>query len=350
MDGVTLYLSLVSVCGGLANLLVLVVLLRHLRSLRVPEIFILSITLSDFLSCAVGIPLAIHASIAGTWPYCLEGCKAHAFFIYTFGLVSLVHLAIMAFEKYLTIFKHMSKWGNFLSKRGASLIVVGLWVYCLFFTVPPLFGWAAYGLENGNLTCSIKFDSRHPVDISYYVVMYIGGFFIPLGLILYSYYHINKVKHRVAVRKYASNDVNRVAHIRRNVKYAVKLALLIGGYLLSWAPYSVITFLIVLQVELSDQAVYVPSLFAKTSFMYNPFLYLVFFRSFRKKLFVTLTTREYRARRRRKMLLEYFPHLTNESTSTSHTAGAVPLQIRVNVRPDSIPFIVPTGAPLETRL
>lgn len=61
-------------------------------------------------------------------------------------MVSLWSLAVVAFERYLVICKPL---GNF-TFRGTHAIVGCMitWVFGLVASVPPLFGWSRYVLEN----------------------------------------------------------------------------------------------------------------------------------------------------------------------------------------------------------
>ena len=73
------------------------------RRISAPTYLILSIAVSDFLSCAIPVPLSIARHFQKEWPFGLAGCQAHAFMIFLLALVSITHLVAISVGKYLTI-------------------------------------------------------------------------------------------------------------------------------------------------------------------------------------------------------------------------------------------------------
>lgn len=64
-----------------------------------------------------------------------------------------------------------------------------VWVYALVQSLPPLFGWGSYGLESGNISCSVSWeihDSNTHND-SYIVFLFTLGFIMPIIIIFSSY-------------------------------------------------------------------------------------------------------------------------------------------------------------------
>ncbi|EDO31648.1 predicted protein, partial [Nematostella vectensis] len=281
MYAVVPYLAFLSVTGSFLNLLVCVVLLKDMRRMRVQDIFLVSISTGDFLASSVAIPIALKAALSSSWPFGLSGCQVHAFLIYTLGLVSITNLAALALEKFLTIVKCLYSDEHFFTRLQAICVVAGLWVYCLLITIPPLFGWARYGLEPGNKTCSLRWDDDGPADDAYYGVMFGGYFILPLALMVFSYFRIFKVEcHDRQCKKWQLSH-NKRALLRKHIQSAVFFLLLIAGYLMAWTPYTIATLSMVSGAKVSDNGLMIPSLFAKTSFVLNPILYTLVSKRFR---------------------------------------------------------------------
>jgi c-opsin len=282
------YMIIVSFGGTTFNGLVIIVLVRNISTITVPNVFILSICTSGFLACSIAIPLAIWSVSVGSWND--ASCQAHAFLIYLFGMVSMVHMGAIALEKYLTIVKYTNADGHFFSLKQSVLVVLVLWVYSIVLSILPLLGWSRYGPEEGNITCSLKWDDKSASDIAYFVVMFIGCFLLPVGVMTFSYYKIFKVRIKVGT---TSSDcvLNLTEHargeLRREISTAIKLLIIIFAYLLAWVPYSVVVILIITGVPKATFMLLMASLFAKASFMYNPVLYAFISKQFRRK-FITL--------------------------------------------------------------
>ena len=78
------------------------------RRISAPTYLILSIAVSDFLSCTMPFPLSIARHFQKEWPFGLAGCQAHAFMISLLALVSITHLATISAGKCLTITRSLS--------------------------------------------------------------------------------------------------------------------------------------------------------------------------------------------------------------------------------------------------
>lgn len=100
------------------------------------------------------------------------------------GIVSLISLAILSYERYSTI-----TLGN---KRGsdyqkALLAVGGSWLYSLIWTVPPLIGWSSYGIEGAGTSCSVRWTSESAESVSYIICLFIFCLVIPVMVMIYCY-------------------------------------------------------------------------------------------------------------------------------------------------------------------
>ena len=87
------------------------------RRISAQTYLILSIAVSDFLSCAIPVPLSIARHFQKEWPFGLAGCQAHAFMIFQLALVSTTHLVAISAGKYLTITRSLSRDSYFNKKK-----------------------------------------------------------------------------------------------------------------------------------------------------------------------------------------------------------------------------------------
>lgn len=191
----SIYLTIIALTGTIFNGLVIIVMFKHISSITVPNIFILSICISGCLASCVPVPQALYSLTSGSWNE--TSCHIHAFLIYLFGTVSMLTLGAVALEKYLTIVKYTYAHGNFLTHKQAVIMVAVMWAFSFLLSVLPFAGWSRYGLEAANITCSLRWDQTDPSDVAYFVVMFIGCFVIPVSVMLYSYYKIFRVRTKV---------------------------------------------------------------------------------------------------------------------------------------------------------
>jgi len=191
-----IYLTVITLTGTTFNALVVIVLVKNISSITVPNIFILSICISGCLASCIAVPQALYSATAGSWDE--TSCQIHAFFIYIFGTVSMLTLGAVALEKYLTIVKYTYANGHFLSHKQAVVLVVGMWLFSFFLSVMPFAGWSTYGIDAATITCSLRWDQTKPSDVSYFVVMFLGCFVLPVSVMVFSYLKIFIVRTKVA--------------------------------------------------------------------------------------------------------------------------------------------------------
>ncbi|MBN3318541.1 OPSD protein, partial [Atractosteus spatula] len=95
---------------------------------------------------------------------------------------------------------------------------------------------------------------------------------------------LNPFEHLWAVHKWSPSNL---MEIELFCSLCFQMAVLIStGFIVCWTPYVVVSFLTMFQSKdsLTPVASLLPCLFAKSSTAYNPFIYYVFSRSFRREL------------------------------------------------------------------
>ena len=260
------------------------------RRISAPTYLILSIAVSDFLSCAIPVPLSIARHFQKEWPFGLAGCQAHAFMIFLLALVSITHLVTISAGKYLTITRSLSR-DSYFNKEKVLLIILGSWICSLAFSVAPLVGWSSYGLEGTNITCSVKWESSLPSDQAYFGVIIFTFYFLPLAVITFCYYKIHQVAKKIVINTSHRSSLamtSRQALLRKHHKSAFYFLAIIAAFLLPWTPYATVCFLINLRLKVNPVAISACSVFAKISFFLNPMLYAIFHRKFRRRLILSV--------------------------------------------------------------
>ena len=260
------------------------------RRISAPTYLILSIAVSDFLSCAIAIPLSIARHFQREWPFGIAGCKAHAFLIFLLALVSITHLAAISVGKYLTVTRSLSR-DSYFNNKNVVLIIVASWIYSFGFSVAPLLGWSRYGLEGTNVTCSVKWESSLPSDQAYFGVVIMTCFFLPLAVITFCYYKIHQVSKQIIFNTTHVGDLAMTATqvlLKKHHKSAFYFLAIIAGFVLPWSPYAVVAFLLVLGRRVNPVAVSACSVFAKISFFINPILYAIFHSKFRRRFVLSV--------------------------------------------------------------
>ncbi|KAM8733689.1 teleost multiple tissue opsin 3a [Acanthopagrus schlegelii] len=266
---VAVCLGFILVAGILSNFLVLLIFAKF-RSLWTPiNLILLNISLSDILVCLFGTPFSFAASLHGRWLIGEQGCKWYGFSNALFGIVSLVSLSVLSYERYTTVL-HSSK-VDISDFRKAWFCVGGTWIYSLFWTLPPFLGWSSYGPEGPGTTCSVQWHLRSATSISYVLCLFIFCLLLPLLLMFYSYGRI-----LVAIRRVGK--INLLAAQRREQHILVMVSSMVSCYMLCWMPYGIMALVATFGRSglVTPMASVVPSILAKFSTVINPVIYIFF--------------------------------------------------------------------------
>ncbi|TFK15257.1 A-kinase anchor protein 17B-like [Platysternon megacephalum] len=265
-SAVAVCLGIILVLGCLNNLLVLLIFLKF-ESIRTPiNLILLNISLSDLLVCIFGTPFSLAASVRGRWLLGDAGCKWYGFANALFGIVSLISLSILSYERYVTVLRRRMK-VNVSSYQKSCLFIAGSWFYSLFWTLPPLFGWSSYGPEGPGTTCSVAWHSRSPNNISYIICLFIFCLILPLLTMIYCYGKIVK-----AIKMVSRFNMTTVQKRERHILFMV--VSMVTCYLLCWMPYGIVSLIATFGKPgiITPTVSIVPSVLAKTSTFVNPVL------------------------------------------------------------------------------
>ncbi|KAM9337237.1 teleost multiple tissue opsin b [Symphorus nematophorus] len=285
---VAVCLGFIGTFGFLSNFLVLALFCRY-RALRTPmNLLLVSISASDLLVSVLGTPFSFAASTQGRWLIGRAGCVWYGFVNACLGIVSLISLAVLSYERYCTMMAPTIADG-----REYRPVLGGIcfsWLYSVAWTVPPLLGWSRYGPEGPGTTCSVDWRTQTPNNISYIVCLFIFCLVLPFCVILYSY---GKLLHTIRQVRSVSSVVTR----RREQRVLVMVVTMVVCYLVCWLPYGVAALLAAFGPSdlLTPEASIAPSLLAKFSTVINPFIYIFmnkqFYRCFRAFLSCSIPER-----------------------------------------------------------
>nr|XP_046266568.1 pinopsin-like isoform X2 [Scatophagus argus]XP_046266569.1 pinopsin-like isoform X2 [Scatophagus argus]XP_046266570.1 pinopsin-like isoform X2 [Scatophagus argus] len=269
---VAVVLGFILVLGFIGNFLALLVFSRFPRLQTPVNLLLINISASDMLVCIFGTPLSFAASVRGRWLTGTYGCRWYGFSNALFGIVSLVSLSLLSFERYVVVLH--STQPNSSQYRRAGLAVAASWLYSLVWTVPPLLGWSSYGPEGPGTTCSVQWQQRSVAARSYVSSLFIFCLLLPLLVMMFCYGRILLALRAVARQV---SGINRSSAEQREGRVLLMVVSMVTGYLLCWVPYGVVAMLASFGRlgMVSPAATVVPSLLAKTSTVLNPVIYVL---------------------------------------------------------------------------
>ncbi|KZC11099.1 PREDICTED: rhodopsin, long-wavelength isoform X2 [Dufourea novaeangliae] len=282
-------LGLISVSG---NGMVVYIFLST-KSLRTPSnMFVINLAISDFLMMFCMSPPMIINCYYETWVLGPLFCEIYAMLGSLYGCTSIWTMTLIAFDRYNVIVKGLA--GKPLTINGALLRILGAWLFSLIWTVAPVLGWNRYVPEGNMTACGTDYFSRDIVSVSYLVLYSLWVYFVPLFLIIYSYWFIIQAvaAHEKNMREQAKKM--NVASLRttdgQNTSAECKLAkvalMTISLWFMAWTPYLVINFAGIFNLlKISPLFTIWGSLFAKANAVYNPIVYGISHPKYRAALF-----------------------------------------------------------------
>ncbi|KAF3694709.1 Vertebrate ancient opsin [Channa argus] len=260
-------LGFIMTFGFLNNFIVLLLFCKF-KKLRTPvNMLLLNISVSDMLVCMFGTTLSFASSIRGKWLLGTSGCNWYGFINSCFGIVSLVSLVILSYDRYNTLTVYNKRGPNY---RKPLLAVGGTWLYSLFWTVPPLLGWSSYAPEGAGTSCSVSWTARSGQSHAYIICLFIFCLGLPVMVMIYCYARLLwAVKQVGKIRKTAAR--------RREYHILFMVLTTAACYMLCWMPYGVVAMMATFGPPgiISPVASVVPSLLAKSSTVFNPLIYIL---------------------------------------------------------------------------
>lgn len=274
---------------GFCNNVVVIILYCKFKRLRTPtNLLLVNISLSDFLVSVTGINFTFVSCVKGGWIWSQATCVWDGFSNSLFGIVSIMTLAALAYERYIRVVH-----AQVVDFPWAWRAVGHIWLYSLAWTGAPLIGWNRYTLEVHRLGCSLDWASKDPNDASFILLFLLACFFVPVGIMVYCYGNIlYTVKMLRSIQDLQTVQIIKILQYEKKV--AVMFLLMIGCFLLCWTPYAVVSMMEAFgrhRNMVSPTTAIIPSFFAKSSTAYNPLIYAFMSRKFRRCLLQLLCSR-----------------------------------------------------------
>ncbi|KER28192.1 hypothetical protein T265_13638, partial [Opisthorchis viverrini] len=172
-----------------------------------------------------------------------------------------------------------------------------------------------YVMEGFLTGCTFDYLSNDRSSIIFSSCLFLGGFVCPFALICFSYARILWLIRKSKQSLYQPEKVNKkicgspTAYRKVSFRTVKTTSVLISMYLVAWGPYAVVTLLSVFGYHnhLTPIGTELPGLFAKTSALYNPIVYVIRNGSSRKMV----------AKRRQRSQLTALKQTVNLSVNSS---------------------------------
>ncbi|XP_046691809.1 visual pigment-like receptor peropsin [Silurus meridionalis] len=275
------YLIAACVISLFSNLVVLIMFAKFKELRNATNAIIINLAFTDVGVAGIGYPMSAASDLHGSWKFGHTGCQIYAALNIFFGMASIGLLTVVAIDRYISICK--PDIGQKMTTHSYILLIMAAWLNAVFWSAMPIVGWAGYAPDPTGATCTINWRNNDASFISYTMAVISVNFIIPLAVMFYCYYNVS-----VTMKRYkASNCLDSINIDWSDQIDVTKMSIvMIVMFLVAWSPYSIVC----LWASFADprkipapMAIIAP-LFAKSSTFYNPCIYVIANRKFRRAI------------------------------------------------------------------
>ncbi|KAK9503594.1 hypothetical protein O3M35_010122 [Rhynocoris fuscipes] len=253
------------------------------KTLRTPSnLLVVNLAFSDFCMMLTMSPPMVINCYYETWVLGPFMCELYALFGSIFGCASIWSMTMIALDRYNVIVKGIA--AKPMTIKTALLRILFIWAFALLWTILPMVGWNRYVPEGNMTACGTDYLTKDWFHRSYILVYSFFVYFLPLFVIIYSYYFILQAvsAHEKQMREQAKKM--NVASLRsaeaQNASTEAKLAKValttISLWFIAWTPYLVINYSGIFETAaISPLFTIWGSVFAKANAVYNPIVYAI---------------------------------------------------------------------------
>ncbi|KAL7388670.1 hypothetical protein ABVT39_018808 [Epinephelus coioides] len=183
MAAVVVVLIILTLLTGLVNAAVIIAICTT-KKLHLPANYLIcSLAVTDFLVALLVMPISIVYITMETWSLGQVVCELWLSMDMTCCTCSILHLCVIALDRYWAITKAI-EYARKRSARRAAIMVGIVWVISVLISMPPLF-WRQRPINGSLRQCVIEHD-----HLGYTIYSTFGAFYIPMIVILILYYRI----------------------------------------------------------------------------------------------------------------------------------------------------------------
>nr|BAF95833.1 opsin [Cladonema radiatum] len=273
------------IAGTTLNILVIVAVLKK-RKHTFKDIMVISLTCSLLSEIYFGFVWEGYGRFIDDSS--LELCKFAAYGATFSALASIMQLMGMVLERYVSIIYPVTAHSYFKGNTLAMLFVLPSWAFCIVWAFLPFIGWGEYKREAVHTyRCSVIGTGKSYNARSYNYSLLILFFFAPIIIITYL---IVRVQMELAIirKMAAARSTGTTATTTRIWKYErqhfILTCIVIVLFFITWTPYALSACWYALFDSTPDKFVSYSALFAKSSLVTNPIIFVFFNKEFYKTL------------------------------------------------------------------
>ncbi|KAM3860909.1 opsin 8, group member b [Diretmus argenteus] len=283
--GAGCYLLVLAVFSTIGNLLVLIVSFRKSSNMKPSDLLSVNLAVTDLGAAITMYPLAVASAWSHHWLGGDATCVYYALVGFFFGMASIMNLVVMAIVRYI-VSLNLKSTREKITRGKVKLLCLCTWIYALLWALFPILGWGRYGPEPFGLSCSLAWGQMKTEDFSFVISIFTINLVAPSVIIIVCYFSI-AFRLYFTYKKIITNNSNQIPNIVKLQRRLFIIAVLMSlGFIGCWAPYGVVSLWSIFRDSASIPTVVtlLPCMFAKSSTVYNPLIYYIFSKTFKREV------------------------------------------------------------------
>ncbi|KAM9354789.1 G-protein coupled receptor 135 [Pholidichthys leucotaenia] len=234
-----LVLLAIFLLSSLGNSAVVIVIIKHRQLRTVTNAFIMSLSLSDFLTAVLCLPFSFVMLFSkdGVWMFGDHFCVANGFFNTCFGIISTLTMTLISFDRYYSIVRQpQAKIG----RQKATQLLVGVWLTALVFSLPwyLLVRTPAKIHKQGFYHCMYVFHSgTSRMGTAYSICLIVICYLLPFSLMCFCHYNICKTVRLTEIRVRPVTTYAYLLRFYSEMRTATTVLIMIVFIIFCWGPY-----------------------------------------------------------------------------------------------------------------
>lgn len=225
--------------SSFGNSAVVIIIIKHRQLRTVTNAFILSLSLSDFLTAVLCLPFSFVMLFSkdGIWMFGDHFCVANGFFNTCFGIISTLTMTLISFDRYYAIVRQPQ---TKIGWQTATQLLLAVWLTAVLFSLP----WYWFVPtptqihKRGFYHCMYVFHSGSSrMGTAYSICLILVCYLLPFSLMCFCHYNICKT---VRLSEIRIRPVTTYAYLLRfysEMRTATTVLIMIVFVIVCWGPY-----------------------------------------------------------------------------------------------------------------
>ena len=229
------------------NLIIICVVYQNPRLRTVTNMFLVGLSVADFLTSSLVMPFTASILIHGKWMFSKGVCVFQGILILWLVWTSLHMVTLMAINRYFCV-RRPNLYRKWFTKRNTIAMIITVSVLSFILAISPYWsGLVTYIFRPGKAACFMTFDPKRRLGkIAYTFFLLLTYTILPMVCIAVCYYKVFRVvkEHAIATKNTIGSCARRGGNLSLEETRMTKMLLvLVVAFLVCWIPVITVDFL-----------------------------------------------------------------------------------------------------------